>query len=79
MLPPLRNRQQPLGVPRHTESGQLADEAMVQGRRRTAINYVQLAAAMFGDGQDSCEGEVTEDDDWSPRALGMPLHTAEDG
>ena len=53
-------------------------ESIVQSgnkRWRKPVDYARLAAEMFGENR---EGEVTEDDDWSPRAAGLQLTGHED-
>ena len=80
-------RQQPVSAQAHrsdeeqpsAQAGSSAEGSASpqEGRRRRhkAVNYVLLAAEMFGEGR---EGEATEDDDWSPRAAGVPLTVHDD-
>ena len=46
---------------------------LVGKRRRTQVDYRRLNAEMFGDFE-SYEGEVTEDEDFSPRAEARASH-----
>ena len=52
-----------------------ADEPVSGRRQRKAVDYARLAAEMFGEGR---EAEATTDDDWSPRAAGLPVFARAD-
>ena len=65
--PDLPKREAPLSSGAQGDESDDGPAEMLGKRKRAKVDYRKLNAEMFGD-VESYEGEVTEDEDFSPRA-----------